>query len=169
MGARQRMPLELLPVLTLREDTWSAAMGARQRMPWDKAVLAHEGHLEVLQWARANGCPWNSIDLCFALRKEDTWRCCNGRAPTDALGMNGPVLTLREEDTWRCCNGRAPTDALGINGPVLTLRKEDTWRCCNGHAPTDVLELYKISDKNKNKSKVKAVAYISPDPESLSL
>ena len=30
--------------------------------PWDEgtcAAAARGGHLEVLQWARANGCPWD--------------------------------------------------------------------------------------------------------------
>jgi hypothetical protein len=27
------------------------------------SYAAHGGHLEVLQWARANGCPWNRETL----------------------------------------------------------------------------------------------------------
>jgi hypothetical protein len=26
---------------------------------WTCAKAANSGHLEVLQWARANGCPWD--------------------------------------------------------------------------------------------------------------
>ena len=38
---------------------WARAHGC----PWDKwtcAYAAEGGHLEVLQWARANGCPWDN-------------------------------------------------------------------------------------------------------------
>jgi hypothetical protein len=34
--------------------------------PWDERTCfsaAHGGHLEVLQWAHANGCPWNDCPL----------------------------------------------------------------------------------------------------------
>ena len=37
---------------------WLRANGC----PWDECTCAEaagRGHLEVLQWARANGCPWN--------------------------------------------------------------------------------------------------------------
>jgi hypothetical protein len=37
---------------------WAKANGA----PWDESVCssaAVEGHLDVLQWAKANGAPWN--------------------------------------------------------------------------------------------------------------
>jgi hypothetical protein len=38
---------------------WARANGC----PWDAETCwgaAHKGHLEVLKWARANGCPWNA-------------------------------------------------------------------------------------------------------------
>lgn len=41
---------------------WARANG----YPWDEwtcAVAARNGHLEVLQWARANGCPWDA-NIC---------------------------------------------------------------------------------------------------------
>ena len=37
---------------------WARANGC----PWDEKTCMHAaegGHLEVLQWARANGCPWD--------------------------------------------------------------------------------------------------------------
>ena len=37
---------------------WARANGC----PWDEETCtcaASGGHLEVQQWARANGCPWN--------------------------------------------------------------------------------------------------------------
>ena len=41
---------------------WARASGC----PWDELTCiwaARNGHLEVLQWARANGCPWDE-DTC---------------------------------------------------------------------------------------------------------
>ena len=40
----------------------SAAVGARKRLRVGRVYVlgaAKYGHLEVLQWARANGCPWD--------------------------------------------------------------------------------------------------------------
>jgi hypothetical protein len=39
---------------------WARANGC----PWDAATCAwaaEGGHLEVLQWARANGCDWDKL------------------------------------------------------------------------------------------------------------
>ena len=44
---------------------WARANGA----PWDTNTCreaAEGGHLEVLQWARANGCPWDEKGLNIA-------------------------------------------------------------------------------------------------------
>jgi hypothetical protein len=66
-------------------------VGTRQRLPLGRVDLcstaARGGHLEVLQWARANGCPWDE-DLFRAAAKEATWRCCSGHAPTAAPGTS---------------------------------------------------------------------------------
>ena len=37
--------------------------------PWDEETCwkaAERGHLEVLQWARENGCPWNELTCAYA-------------------------------------------------------------------------------------------------------
>jgi hypothetical protein len=37
--------------------------------PWDEwscTYAAQNGHLEVLKWARLNGCPWNEDTCSFA-------------------------------------------------------------------------------------------------------
>ena len=42
---------------------WARENGCR----WGKACAegaAQRGHLEVLQWLRANHCPWNSVKVC---------------------------------------------------------------------------------------------------------
>ena len=44
---------------------WARARG----FPWDKwtcAYAAGNGHLEVLQWARAHGCPWDKATCACA-------------------------------------------------------------------------------------------------------
>ena len=41
----------------------------KQGCAWNEGTCtwaAHNGHLEVLQWARANGCPWNRDTLIEA-------------------------------------------------------------------------------------------------------
>ena len=64
MGARERLPVGRGDVLVGGEGghlevlQWARANGC----PWDQRTCAYAatgGHLEVLQWARANGCPWN--------------------------------------------------------------------------------------------------------------
>ena len=43
-------------------------MGSRNGCHWDEltcATAAQYGHLEILKWARENGCPWHELlDLC---------------------------------------------------------------------------------------------------------
>ena len=44
---------------------WARANGC----PWDKGTCtqaAQGGHLTVLQWARANGCPWDEGTCAYA-------------------------------------------------------------------------------------------------------
>jgi hypothetical protein len=48
---------------------WARANGC----PWDEGTCdeaAWGGHLEVLQWARANGCPWDMYVLLAARGRE---------------------------------------------------------------------------------------------------
>ena len=43
---------------------------------------AERGHLEVLKWARANGCPWNEVTCSFAAKERHLevlqWAVANG-------------------------------------------------------------------------------------------
>ena len=44
-------------------------MGASERVPVGREDVlggGEEGHLEVLQWARQNGCPWDANTWYFA-------------------------------------------------------------------------------------------------------
>jgi len=46
--------------------------------PWDEdtcAGAAEGGHLEVLKWARENGCPWDEVDVLRTRRRAATSRC----------------------------------------------------------------------------------------------
>ena len=50
---------------------WAYANGC----PWDEEVClqaARGGHLAVLQWSRANGCPWNDGRVRVQ-QEEDIW------------------------------------------------------------------------------------------------
>ena len=65
MGARERLPVEREHVLLRgkgRAPT-GAAVGAHERLPVDETTCARAAmceHLKVLQWAHANGCPWDA-------------------------------------------------------------------------------------------------------------
>jgi len=48
---------------------WARAHGC----PWDEktcAYAARNGHLAVLQWARAHGCPWDEGTCAMAAQKK---------------------------------------------------------------------------------------------------
>ena len=64
MGARERRSVGRVDLRRAAEGghlevlQWARANGA----PWDERTCrdaAEGGHLEVLQWARANGAPWD--------------------------------------------------------------------------------------------------------------
>jgi hypothetical protein len=64
---------------------WARADG----YPWDHATCtsaARGGHLAVLQWLHANGCPWTK-DACTDAAGVGTWLCCSGYVPMAARGM----------------------------------------------------------------------------------
>ena len=73
---------------------------------------AKYGHLEVLQWAHANGCPWDEARARGRLRA-GTSRCCSGRARTAARGTSGRASVRQRAGTSRCCSGRTRTAARG--------------------------------------------------------
>ena len=52
------------------EGTWRFCSGRLRRCPWNGPCSRDcGGHLEVLQWARENGCPWDE-HTCSAAAKE---------------------------------------------------------------------------------------------------
>jgi len=40
------------------------------------------GYLEILQWALANGCPWNSNLVKFSTKRVAEWAVANGYSTT---------------------------------------------------------------------------------------
>ena len=116
-------------------------MGARKRLPVGRVYVlgaAKYGHLVVLQWARANGCPWDEYTCSWAAGADELealrWAHENG-CPWDentcAQAANGGHLDVLKWahrngcpwDEWTrlnalrsrmitCFSGRAITDAL---------------------------------------------------------
>ena len=70
---------------------------------------AKEGHLEVLQWARANGCQWNTNTCLFAASGGQLevlqWARANGcgwdKGTCRAAAQSGHLEMLQ----WACANG----------------------------------------------------------------
>jgi hypothetical protein len=78
---------------------WARANGC----PWDAGTCtgaALRGHLEVLQWARANGCPWNKW-TCIRRWRVGTSSCSDGRSLTEHLATGIPYSWRRKKDTSR--------------------------------------------------------------------
>ena len=120
VGARERRSVGRVDLRTCRgrRPPGGAAVGARERRSVGREDLPRcrgGGHLEVLQWARANGCPWNEW-TCAMPRKAATWRCCSGRERTALRGTSGLAPMPRKAATWRCCSGRARTALRGTRG-----------------------------------------------------
>ena len=74
MGARERLPVGLADVLEAAKHghlevlQWARTNGC----PWDEdtcAYAAQYGHLDVLKWARENGAPWTEDARRIAARK----------------------------------------------------------------------------------------------------
>ena len=101
-----------------RRPPGGAAVGASERRSVGRGTCAYAasgGHLEVLQWARANGAPWDeglATDAAYAA----TWRCCSGRERTALRGTSDLRRCRAMAATWRCCSGRARTALRGFRG-----------------------------------------------------
>jgi hypothetical protein len=68
---------------------------ARQNgCPWDEetcAFAAQNGHLDVLQWARQNGCPW-SVSTCAFAAENGHLHVLQWASTMVVLGMKIPAL-----------------------------------------------------------------------------
>ena len=64
-------------------------MVARERLPMGRDVVrgaAIRGHIKVLNWARANGCPWNAETCGYAaMSGGKTLLFCTARDGHDAV------------------------------------------------------------------------------------
>ena len=64
----------LIHVLMLLENghlevlKWARENGCEWNS-WTCAYAAQNGHLEVLKWARENGCEWDSMYMCLCCSK----------------------------------------------------------------------------------------------------
>ena len=113
MGACERLPMVRKHVRGAAEGghlevlQWARANGC----PWDEKTCwraAEGGHLEVLQWARTNGCPWNE-----------------GTCSAAALGGHLEVLQWARAngcpwDRWTCT---AAADEWSSGGAAVGARK----------------------------------------------
>jgi hypothetical protein len=94
---------------------WS--MPPRDSRPGHAA--ARNGHMEVLQWLHARGCPLDAI-TCASAARGGTWRCSSGRASKrGAGGMIAPAPKRRAAATSRSFSGRAPMAARGARTCVV--------------------------------------------------
>ena len=56
---------------------WARANGC----PWDETTCSRAaggGHLEMLQWARADGCPWDDLTRYYPTDEILEWAVVNG-------------------------------------------------------------------------------------------
>jgi hypothetical protein len=70
LAQSRRLPVGLANV-RLGSKRWllgGAQVGESQWMPVERGDAAECGHLEVLQWARANGCLWNDMTCANAAK-----------------------------------------------------------------------------------------------------
>ena len=96
------------------------------------SVAATGGHLEVLQWARANGCPWDDNYMQQMLLKEVIWRFCNGQGQMAVLGMKGHACSAAGRRSFGgACNGQGQMAVLGMNGHASSCCR---WRSFGGSA-----------------------------------
>ena len=131
-----------------------AAVGARERLPVGREDLpyaANGGHLEVLQWARANGCSVGRGYLHACRERRPPGGAAVGARERLLRGTRGLAPMPRKAATWRCCSGRARTALRGTSGLAAMPRKAATWRCCSGRertaAPWDEMDLPRCRER----------------------
>jgi hypothetical protein len=82
---------------------WARANGC----PWTSdtcSYAAKGGHLQVLKWARANGCPWNWHAYRLACRKKR-------RGVVHGLKANGgPTAEATDDDLYTWTSGEDEWD-----------------------------------------------------------
>ena len=134
VGEGTRMPVGRVDLRRCRgrRPPGGAAVVASERRSVERGTCtyaAEGGHLEVLQWARANGCPWNE-DPCSEPRQAATWRCCSGRARTALRGTSGLAP----------CRERRPPGGAAVGASERLLRGTADLRLAAGGGHLEVLQ-----------------------------
>ena len=132
-GDTDEEPFKLLAFFASSELlAWAKA----NRCPWNSetcALAAKHERVEALQWAREHDCPCDEFRVHSPLGM-GTWRRWCGRGSTAARGMRSRVKALLWAGTWRCCNGRWSTT---VRAPNLMYcldlpPRAGTVSCCRG-------------------------------------
>ena len=75
----------------------------------DHQILAKGGQFEVLQWARANGCPWNRYTCMFAAQSGHLellqWARANGCPWDESTCWGAAYCGHLEILQWALANG----------------------------------------------------------------
>ena len=97
---------------------------ARGRLPVAQAAgaaAAMGGHLEVLQWARENGCPWNK-QTCHNAAKCGHLEVLQWARANDCQCDRFTCAWAAMVDIARYCSGCVRTAARGTGGRALPRR-----------------------------------------------
>jgi hypothetical protein len=102
---------------------WARANGYP---PWDESICSHaaeNGHLHVLKWARENNCPWKEHACAYAAMggKLEVLKWMR------EMGVHGIVRHMRLLPDM-ALNGFTKLDAHGMNGRVNMLQNMETWK-----------------------------------------
>jgi len=136
-GDTDEVPFRLLKFFaSLELLAWAKANGC----PWVAAVCglaAKHGQVEALQWAREHDCPWEAVTCAFA--------ACRGHldtlvwaqehgCPWDDMTCAGAAHGGHLIVLQWARERNCPWNEGRVNSPLGS----DTWRCCDGRMRTDV-------------------------------
>ena len=116
---------------------WLRASGC----PWNEwtcAEAAGNGHLEVLQWLSANGCPWNKSTCLQAARNGHLEVLRWAHANGRPWGEMTHVQKLQAMGILRSCSGPVLMGVRGMYQHVQKLHEKVIWRSCSGTVLTGV-------------------------------
>merc|ERR1711934_692323 len=99
--------------------------------PWDSracSCAASGGHLETLKWLRSEGCPWDE-ETCRSAAEHGHLEVLkwlrSEGCPWDEKACSGAAVGV----TWRYCSGSGARAAPGMKAHALTQLSVVTWRC----------------------------------------
>lgn len=130
-----------------------SSVGEREWMPLGflhrSAAAAVGGHLEILQWAKENGRPWNA-EACSKQLDMDTSNSCSGPERKDVLGTKKRAGMQLEMGTSKSCRGRAKMDALGTRKRAGMPLQMGTLKFCSRRGTMDALGMRKRAQRQLN-------------------